>query len=55
MDGLVGTLNLKWKDLHFLSLIASPPLLSSSFTFPGAPERAIANDLSIAVFVGDQA
>ena len=34
MDGPVRTLNLKRKDLHFLGLLASPPILSSSFPLP---------------------
>ena len=34
MAGRVRTLNLNWKGLHFLGLLASIPILSSSFPLP---------------------
>ena len=52
MAGRVRTLNLKRKGLHFLSLLASHPIYLAPFPFPGPPERAVANDLSVAACVG---
>ena len=54
MGGLGLTLNLNWNGLNFLGLHASHSILSPS-PFPRAPKRAIANDLSMAAYVGGQA
>ena len=55
MAGRVLMLNLNWNGLNFLSLLASCPTYLAPSPFPRAPKRAIANNLSVASCVGQQA